>query len=225
MIILPIGDVNSREKFPYVTYLLIVTNCVIFFIWGFGNDYEKIVLNYGLIPEQTQPFTFITSIFLHGSILHLFGNMLYLWICGDNVEDKLGHFSYLALYLFSGITAGLFHWQLNLGSDIPTIGASGAIAGVLGAYLILFPKSRIKFWYFFWIFIFIRTGVFYLATIWALGFWFIEQLLLVYFESANKLPSGVAYWAHIGGFTFGVLIALFLRFTGLVQTKRKSYYD
>lgn len=182
----------------------------------FSPDYEKIVQHFGLIPLHAQPLTFVTSIFLHGSIFHLLGNMLFLWICGDNVEDRLGHFGFLLFYLAAGIIASLTHIKMTTMPGIPCIGASGAISGVLGAYVVLFPKSKIKFWYLFWFYLIFRTGTFTLASVWALGFWFIEQLLLGYLNLSVQ-SGGVAYWAHIGGFISGLLIVGLLRFSGVVR--------
>jgi len=223
MIILPIGDINPRTRVPFVNYTLLALNIGIFFILYFGQDYERVVRQFGLVPLHPQPITFITSLFLHGGILHLLGNMLFLWICGDNVEDRLGHFGFLLLYLASGIIAHLTHIKMTTSPEIPCIGASGAISGVLGAYVVLFPTSKIKFWYFFWLLFIPRAGTFTLASVWALGFWFIEQLLLGYLTSSYQ-SVGVAYWAHIGGFVFGLMIVGILRFTGLVRggIKRQS---
>lgn len=213
MIILPIGDINPHSKIPVTNYTILALNIGIFFVFYFSYDYEKIVQQFGLIPLSSQPITFVTSMFLHGGILHLFGNMLYLWICGDNVEDRLGHFGFLLLYLASGIAASLTHIQMTSMSEVPCIGASGAISGILGAYVALFPKNKIKFWYLFWFYLFFRMGTFTLASIWAISLWFLEQLLLGYFSHT----VGVAYWAHIGGFVFGLVIAVLLRLYRLVR--------
>lgn len=234
MLIIPIGDINPRKTTPYVNYSLIGLNILAFLLFAFRSDYPAIVETYGLVPAHLQPFDFITAMFLHGSLWHLLGNMLYLWICGDNVEDRLGHFGYLALYLGAGIMAGLAHsvmvqhtamsispfsytTDMISEAEIPCIGASGAIAGILGAYLVIFPKNKIKFFYLIWLFVFIFPGVFYLASFWAIGFWFIQQLLLTYIENVYKMPSGIAYWAHIGGFLIGLICAGVLIMTGLVQ--------
>ncbi|MEK7449189.1 MAG: rhomboid family intramembrane serine protease [Planctomycetota bacterium] len=227
MLILPIGDINPRRTVPYVNYLLIAVNTAVFILLGFQENYDLIVSRYGLTPAQIKPLTFITSMFLHGSIFHLVGNMLFLWICGDNVEDRLGHLGFLLLYLTAGLVAGGAHILMISPAEkmIPCIGASGAISGIMGAYLVLFPGSRIKFWYFFFFYFFIRTGTFMLTSFWAIGFWFAEQLLLTFISSAYQMPSGVAYWAHIGGFVFAFIIVLLIRSTGIVQGGlRKKHY-
>lgn len=214
---LPIGDINPRRTIPYVNYILIGLNVVIFFLFYFRIDYDRTVLSYGLVPARLEAFDFITSIFLHGSFFHLLGNMLYLWICGDNVEDRLGHLGYSVLYVGSGVAAGLAHTLMTSSSMVPCIGASGAIAGVLGAYVVIFPKSRIKVFYMFWFYIFIRMGVFQLTSIWAIGFWFIQQLFLTWLANAYQMPSGIAYWAHIGGFVIGAICIGLLRLSGMVR--------
>ncbi|GAI14337.1 unnamed protein product [marine sediment metagenome] len=219
MIILPIGDINPRKTVPYVNYTIIGLNIIIFFLFSFRSDYQQLVLNYGLVPARLEITDFIASMFLHGSVWHLLGNMLYLWICGDNVEDRLGHFGYIVLYVGAGIAAGLVHSMMvsAMASEIPCIGASGAIAGVLGAYVIIFPKSKIKFFYLFWLYIFIRMGVFHLVSMWAIGFWFVQQLFLTYLASAYQMPSSIAYWAHIGGFIIGAISIGLLRLSGIVR--------
>ncbi|MBI4833778.1 MAG: rhomboid family intramembrane serine protease [Planctomycetes bacterium] len=213
-IVLPVGDVNSRRTFPFVNYLLAAVNCYVFFAYGLDEDF---IYQYALIPERLEPLTFLTSMFLHGSLAHLIGNMLFLLICGDNVEDKVGHFGYLVLYLVSGLIASGAHVVTHYASDIPTIGASGAVAGILGSYLAFFPFSRIKFWAIFLIFPF----SFYMPAIVFLGFWFVQQLLLSYAEISYNMPSGMAYWAHAGGFAFGLFVSIILRMLGVGSTERK----
>lgn len=216
MIIIPIGDINPRTRVPFVNYTILVLNIGIFFMLYFSSDYGETVQQFGLIPLHPQPVTFITSLFLHGGVLHLLGNMLFLWICGDNVEDRLGHIGYLLLYLAAGIIAAFTHIKMTNMPEIPCIGASGAISGVLGAYVVLFPTSKIKFWYLFWFYLIFRSGTFTLTSVWALGFWFGEQLLLGYLTLSNN-AVGVAYWAHIGGFGFGLIMVGLLRLTGLTR--------
>lgn len=151
-------------------------------------------------------YTLFTSIFLHGGIIHLGSNMLYLYIFGDNIEDAFGHGRYLAFYLISGFAASLAHILTTLDPAIPTIGASGAISGVLGAYLVLYPRARILALVLaFWIAIISIPAVFFLA------FWFVFQLFYGTITFAFEIPSGTAYWAHIGGFVVGMILALTIR--------------
>ena len=219
--IIPIGDVNPRRRFPFINYTLIAVNVGIFIVYFFRPGYEEIVRNYGLIPAAFSFRDLFTSAFLHGGLFHLFGNMLYLGIVGDNVEDRLGHLGYLMFYLLSAAAAGLVHIAFNMGSPIPTIGASGAVSGVLGAYALLFPFSRIKFLFFIWLIFFVRVGTFYLPAVVAIGLWFVMQLFLSFWMKAHPAMGGVAYWAHIGGFLFGVILVLLARSMRLVGRDRR----
>ena len=217
LLIIPVGDENPRKRLPVVNYLLLAANLIIFFYFSLWRSaqYTRIVQTCGLVPVEFQRnflgalasegWKLITPLFLHGSIPHVLGNMLFLWIAGDNVEDKLGHGLYLLFYLLSGVAANLGHIVMAVGpsAGIPCIGASGAIAGVLGAYVIWFPRRRIRFWYFF----FFVMGTFKLPSFYAIGFWFVQQLYLGKLQMMAQ-TTGVAYWAHIGGFIFGALIAL-----------------
>jgi membrane associated rhomboid family serine protease len=153
--------------------------------------------------------TLLTSMFIHGGFLHIASNMLYLWVFGDNVEDQLGHVTYLIFYVVCGIAAGLTHVLVNAGSTIPSVGASGAIAGVLGGYLLMFPGAQVRTLLFLGpIILFPRISAFIL-----IGFWFITQLLsgVASLGMTSQQTSGVAFWAHIGGFVAGLLLALVLR--------------
>jgi len=219
--IIPIGDVNPRRRFPFINYTLIAVNVGIFTAFLFRPGYEEIVRNYGLIPAAFRLRDLFTSAFLHGHPFHLFGNMLYLGIVGDNVEDRLGHLGYLMFYLLSAAAAGLVHIAFNMGSPIPTIGASGAVSGVLGAYALLFPLSRIKFLYFIWLIFFVRVGTLHLPAAVAIGFWFLMQLFLGFMVAGRPSMGGVAYWAHIGGFLFGTILVLLARQMGLVARARR----
>jgi len=209
----PLKDDNPTEKPPIVTILFIVINALVFFYQiSLGEDFQYLIVKLGAIPyeitHQTEVtpeaafpvnMTLLTAMFMHGGWLHVIGNMWYLWIFVYNFEDKLGHFKFILFYLASGIIASFAHILTNPNSTIPMIGASGAIAGVLGAYLIKFPKSRILTLIF--IVWFIR--IVKIPAIYVLGFWFIIQLI-------NGLPSiglevgGVAWLAHIGGFVAGM---------------------
>lgn len=203
---LPIGDDNSnRRKFPFITYLLIAINLVVFYLELTRG--EVFVLAWSFTPARflADPsgnmITTLTAMFMHAGRLHLLGNMLYLGIFGDNVEDRMGHFRFLLFYLACGVAATLAQFFVMLISNIPNLGASGAIAGVLGSYLLLFPRGRVYMLLFRWI-----TPV----PAWlALGFWILIQII----SGAGSLASagttgGVAYMAHIGGFVAGVFFTL-----------------
>src|ERR1051326_224930 len=177
--IIPIGDVAKTKHTAWINWLLIFANCAIF-AWYFRPDrYETVISNYAMVPDHWQNWkTLFTSMFLHGDIVHLLGNMLFLYIAGDNVEDRLGHLAYLVFYLGAGLVGGLTHvaYALHFGSgaDVQTVGASGAISGVMGAYLVFFPKSQIRFMI--WLLIFIRT--FTLPAWGVIGFWVGSQVLM-----------------------------------------------
>ncbi|HUJ26510.1 MAG TPA: rhomboid family intramembrane serine protease [Myxococcales bacterium] len=221
---IPLRDTVRSRTAPIVTVGLIALNVMVFLHEvGLGPYLERFVFAYGLIPRRLvywrgdplDPLRFLpllTSMFWHGGWLHLLGNMLYLWIFGDNVEDRLGHFRYLFFYLLCGAVAGLTQVALNPASQLPTIGASGAIAGVLGAYLVTYPRSRVlTFVPLFFLPWFVEIpAVFYLA------FWFLMQLL----EGIGSLGArtadtgGVAVWAHVGGFIAGVILVKLMQPAG-----------
>lgn len=211
---IPLRDTNPRRRVPIVTYALIALNVLAFF-WqlSLGRSLEPALFRIAFIPARFwipgnwafDVYTIVTSMFLHGGLLHIGSNMLYLFIFGDNIEDRLGRFRYLLFYLLCGFFATFAHAFFSPGSRIPAIGASGAIAGVLGAYLILFPKARVMTLIPIFVFITIRE----LPAILLLGFWFVLQL----FSGVGSLGvqdaqdmGGVAYFAHIGGFVAGMLL-------------------
>ena len=213
---IPLRDMNPRRTVPVVNILLIVVN-VLMFLWevGQGPYLERTLEIVAFIPARfwayplailPNAFSIGISMFLHGGWLHLGGNMLYLWIFGDNIEDRLGHVRYLIFYLLCGAFATFAHAFMNPASTVPSIGASGAIAGVLGAYLVLFPKARVLTIIPIFVFFTIRE----IPAILVLGLWFVLQLFTGF--ASLGMPSdsgGVAYFAHIGGFATGiVLIAL-----------------
>lgn len=213
---IPIRDQIPTRSVPFVNYLLIAANILAFiFQWLAGADQEALVWQFALIPAQVTAgldlgdiSDIFTSMFMHGGWAHLLGNMLYLWIFGDNVEDRMGSFNYLIFYLAGGVAASLAHILTNPGSQIPTVGASGAIGAVLGAYLVLYPRSRVL--------TFIPLGFFMRLTLVpasiVLGLWFVLQLFSGVLSLGGPDVGGVAFWAHIGGFAFGALIAfLFAR--------------
>jgi membrane associated rhomboid family serine protease len=204
----PIRDHNPSGRTPYVTYALIMANIAVFLgYWNtLASDHDLAVFFYvwGLVPErvlagQGLP-TLITHMFLHGGWLHLAGNMLFLWIFGDNLEDELGHGRFALFYLACGFGAAALQVAADPVSGAPMVGASGAIAGVLGGYLLLFPRARIDVLFIFVIFF----RVFSIAAWVVLGVWFGLQL----WSSASGATDGVAYLAHVGGFVAGVVLTL-----------------
>jgi membrane associated rhomboid family serine protease len=214
---LPLRDDIPSNRFPLVTVTLIVLNVIVFLQeLMLGADLERALFNWAIVPARYTdvsvvrevPLTylvvpFFSSMFLHGGWIHLLGNMWTLWIFGDNVEDRLGHGKFLLLYLLSGLAAGALHIFTNFNSMVPTIGASGAVAGVMGAYLRFFPHARVHTVIppFIW-------AVFDLPAVVFLGWW----LLLQFFNGTASLVAqgdygGVAWWAHVGGFIFGMVMA------------------
>jgi membrane associated rhomboid family serine protease len=222
ILVLPLYDDNPTVRVPVVTYALIGI-CIAAFLYQLGGNEERIVYAYGVIPallfdgarlgqgvDGMPPWaTIFTSMFLHSGWLHLGGNMLFLWIFGNNIEDVLGHGRYLFLYLVSGLTAALAQAAADPSSTVPMVGASGAIAGVLGAYLLLYPRANVHV--FVWIIIFFRLVTVPAWTM--LGAWFALQLLSGLASSAHA--PGVAFWAHIGGFMCGLALLVVLRPRGL----------
>ena len=214
---LPLSDHNPRRITPVVNYLLVAANVLAFF-WelSLGPSIQRDLTILAFVPARfwAAPLyppniaRIFISMFLHAGCLHIGGNMLYLWFFGDNIEDRLGHFRYLIFYLLCGIAATLAHAIFNPASRMPSIGASGAIAGVLGAYILLFPKARVTTLIPIFFFITVRE----IPAVIVLGLWFILQLFvgvtsLGVADAANA--GGVAYFAHIGGFIAGmVLIAV-----------------
>ena len=207
---IPIGDLNPRRHFPLATILIIALNVVVFFYQLLLPDeaLNRLVLAAGVVPyEVTNRFgvavvgDLLTSMFLHGGWMHIISNMLYLWIFGDNVEDRLGLPVYAAFYLVAGIGASLAQVAINPASTIPTIGASGAIAGVLGAYLVMFPKTRVRTLIL--AFRFIR--IVELPALVVLGLWFVLQIFSGLASVTSMATGGVAWFAHIGGFVIGLL--------------------
>lgn len=210
---IPLKDLNPRVRPPVVTVLLIAANVAAFFYTVMlpTRVGEALVYHMAMVPARIpQAFSghsvtfgeafvpFLTSMFLHSSVLHLMGNMLFLWIFGDNVEDYLGHFEYLLFYLVCGVGAGVAHTITNFHSNLPALGASGAISGVMGAYLVLYPRSRVLTL----IFIFLVP----VPAVIILGWWFILQFLQGVQSLGMRAAGGVAWWAHIGGFLLGMFL-------------------
>lgn len=220
----PIRDHNPSGKTPYVTYVLMAANILIFLsYWPLFNDPRALnafFFEWAMIPvlvtQDGMLGSMLTSMFLHGGIMHLAGNMLFLWIFGDNMEEEMGHFGYLLFYLACGLGAAAAHVMAAPYSQVPTVGASGAIAGVMGGYLLLFPKARVDI-----LFIFIVFFRIFTIPAWImLALWFGFQLFGG--VGANPDEGGVAYWAHAGGFVLGVLLTLpvFVRRGGMAFWKQ-----
>ncbi len=243
---IPLRDSNPTTTFPVVTVALIAANVVAFIVDRVTASMEVarvltpigivevprvvggLAQHYAMVPADVTSdpagagMTIVTSMFLHANWLHIGGNMLYLWIFGNNVEDTLGHVGFLVFYLVSGIGAALTHILTGPGSEVPTIGASGAVAGVMGAYLVLFPHARVL--------ALVPLGFFStLAEVPALlviGFWAVIQFLNVSFLGGGELRGGgVAYAAHAGGFTLGLVIILLLGGQRLLHRRRARWTD
>ncbi len=218
---IPLKDLNPSRTYPFVNITLILANIAVF-IYELGLEatlprraFDALLLSYSTVPARFPSFLaghagfevsflpLVTSMFLHSGFLHIAGNMLFLWIFGDNVEDFFGHFTYLLFYLVCGIGAGLLHVLFNFHSNIPAVGASGAISGVMGAYILLFPRARILTL----VFIFpipVPAVIF-------LGLWYLTQFLAGLSTLGVKVTGGVAVWAHIGGFLLGMLLTALAR--------------
>jgi len=221
---IPIRDDTPRFSTPYVTYFIIALNALVFlFELSLGGEGHRalnsLMYQFGVVPAHFERalagsanyslsglfLTILTSMFLHASWLHIIGNMWVLWIFGDNIEDYVGHFPYLLFYLVSGFAASLTHILLNADSKIPSVGASGAIAGVMGAYFVLYPRARVLtivpliiFFTFWWLPAWI-----------VLGYWFLVQFLsgaATSIAETSQTSGGIAFWAHVGGFLAGIVL-------------------
>lgn len=208
---IPLRDVIPSRTTPGVTITLIVVNVVIYVFGLMLSDQgrEAMIYTFGLVPALFSVFNLFTSMFVHGSLAHLAGNMLFLWIFGDNVEDRLGHGRFIAFYLMCGVVAALAQTVLHASSLVPMVGASGAIAGVMGAYLVLYPRSRVLMLFPFPPILFELPALFFLVM------WFVVQFLngvsqLPVLEH-NAISGGVAFWAHVMGFVAGLLLVLVMR--------------
>jgi rhomboid family protein len=216
--VIPLRDIQQRQRFPIVNLLLIAANVVLFiYELGLGSHLEGFLSGSAFVPSRfflpgntgNDIQSIFLSMFLHGGWAHILGNMLYLWIFGDNVEDRMGHAGYLVFYLLSGVAATLAHAFMSPHSTMPAIGASGAISGVLGAYLVMFPRARVV--------TLIPLGFFLrlaeLPALLVLGMWFLLQLLsgTASLNAPTAQEGGVAWWAHIGGFAFGMIVGVFFR--------------
>lgn len=225
---IPLRDENPSKGIPYVNILLIFANIAAFvhqkfLVFGGSQD---LVLRMGYIPYELThlvdigppsripiPLTIFTAMFMHGGWIHLLGNMLFLWIFGDNVEEKLGHFRYMYFFLMCGVAASLFHIFTNYHSRVPCIGASGAVAGIMGAYMFLFPRARIKTLLILGIFIQVVS----IPAIVMLGYWILIQILSGFTEWGSRTGGGIAWFAHIGGFFAGFFLMIIMK-----KRKRRS---
>ncbi len=245
---IPIGDENPTLRTPWMTYaILTVTITTWLVVQGTGFDQEQLaasVCNLGLVPgeltgraplglaipigprmacvvdnEPINMFTPITSMFLHGGWMHLIGNAMFLWVFGNNVEDSMGRFRFLVFYLVCGIAAAAAHILVTPSSPVPTVGASGAISGILGAYLLMYPRVRVKMLFIFIIFFKVFRIPAWIVLLW----WFLVQVLTGLPELSplrrEVISGGVAVWAHIGGFVTGVLLARLFENPDLVQRR------
>ena len=206
---LPIGDDDSsRRTVPLVTYALIALNVLFFFVEQSGGD--AFIGKWAFVPRRflANPYgdfpTLFTSMFMHAGWVHLGGNMLYLWIFGDNVEDRFGHINFTVFYLLCGLAATFAQLAFSLGSNVPNVGASGAIAGVLGAYILLFPQGKVR--------VLQNQGVIQVPALIVIGLWIVLQLFSGIGSIANTAQTGgVAYMAHIGGFLAGFVLTFVFR--------------
>ncbi|HWU26677.1 MAG TPA: rhomboid family intramembrane serine protease [Rhizomicrobium sp.] len=217
---IPISDDNPTRLFPFFTWGLIIA-CVLVYVWelSLGREMEAAIAVLGFTPASLSgasiqisgigqvpaALTIFTSMFLHASFLHIAGNMLYLWIFGNNIEDAMGHLRFLVFYLVCGVAAAMALAHADPSARLPMVGASGAISGVLGSYLLLFPRARVT--------VIVPLGIifypFRITALWVVGFWFLLQL----FSAAVTRPGepGVAWWAHVGGFVAGLVLTPFFK--------------
>ncbi len=213
---IPLKDNIDHKEFPYVNIMLIVINIVVFaYEIGLGPDFVNFLNQYGVVPSKyfattqisfTRIFPLFSSMFMHAGLLHLAGNMLFLFIFGDNVEDSMGHFRYFFFFILVGLLSNLAHIYTNPASTIPSLGASGAVSGIMGAYILLFPRAQVATLIFLIFFFFVVE-----IPAWGfLGLWFLLQMINGASSiGASSSSSGVAWFAHIGGFAAGVALVLF----------------
>ena len=212
----PLGDDNSmRRSTPYVTYILIAINVAVFLLELQNSD--EFIKRWAFVPalfsadEAGNIPTIFTAMFMHGGWLHLGGNMLYLWIFGDNVEDRFGHFKFLIFYVLTGIAATFAQYYVMPDSSVPNVGASGAIAGILGAYILMFPQARVN--------VLVGNQMVAMPALIVLGLWIALQMFsgvgsIAYTDESTRDVGGVAYMAHVGGFVAGLLMTFLFRGSG-----------
>lgn len=214
---IPIKDLNPTRTFPAINYALIAVNVVVFFYQATlpPHAFKAFLMANATVPSKIPQFLagylgfkmafypMFTSMFLHGGLMHLLGNMLFLYVFGDNVEDYFGHIGYLLFYLFCGVGSSMVHVLFNWHSSLPAIGASGAISGVMGAYAVLYPRANVLMLFF--VFLIPIPAVF------VLGYWFVLQFVAGIGAMGAANAGGVAFWAHIGGFLIGLPIAWMIK--------------
>ncbi len=213
---IPLRDRNPSGSFPVVTVCIIILNVLVFFYeLSLGRHLDNLIVHFGVVPLKVTHFStingatvlntyfpFLSYLFLHGGFIHLIGNIWYLWIFGDNVEDTLGHLKFILFYFVCGIVSAIVHVVFNSQSGVPCVGASGAIAGILGAYMVTFPRARILVvlpLFIVWEFIELPAAM-------VLGFWFVIQFFIGVATLSSSGGEGVAWWAHIGGFVSGIIL-------------------
>jgi len=233
--VIPLQDTIPARRYPVVTVALIAANVVIFLQEvALGPSLERFIYTFGFVPARYLYLTevapqallprfgpMLTAMFLHGGWLHLIGNMWTLWIFGDNVEDRLGRGRFLAFYLGCGLAAAYAQYWMDPASEVPTVGASGAIAGVMGGYFVLFPHARVLTL----VPILFYPAIVFMPAVVFLGLWFLLQLFNGAFAvaGAGMLAGGVAWWAHVGGFLTGVLLVRILARRDYVELRRDEY--
>jgi membrane associated rhomboid family serine protease len=212
----PVGDTNVRgARLPIVTWFFIALNALVFvYELSLGDAaLQRFFMQFGVVPSEIQQgenlLSLLTSMFMHGGWAHILGNMAFLFVFGDNIEAVLGKILYPIFYLAGGLAASFAHILFNLGSDIPSIGASGAIAAVMGAYAVMFPGARVRMF----VFLGYRAGITQVSALVFLGIWFVTQLFsgVASLGAPTAQTSGVAFWAHIGGFVFGLAVGALFR--------------
>jgi membrane associated rhomboid family serine protease len=220
----PLRDDRPTYSAPVVTTLLIVACALVFFYELSLDEYSRnyFITLYGVVPAHLRPVTLVTSLFLHGGWSHIIGNMLFLWAFGKSLEDAMGHTKFLVFYMVCGIVAGITHVAFNYYSSLPTVGASGAIAGVMGAYLIKFPRARIHTLIFV-LFFFTMADI---PAAFILVYWFVMQLFSGYGSIAhtNVTDSGVAWFAHVGGFITGMILVNLMGTRARYFPRRDTYW-
>jgi membrane associated rhomboid family serine protease len=220
----PLRDDRPTYTAPIVTTLLIVACALVFLFELSLDEYSRdyFISRYGLVPAHMRPITLVSSMFLHGGWSHIIGNMLFLWAFGKSLEDAMGHSKFLAFYLICGVTAGIAHVAVNSNTTLPTVGASGAIAGVMGAYLVKFPRARIHTLVFLFFFVTMAD----IPAAFILVYWFITQLFSEYgsITQAHVVNGGVAYAAHIGGFVMGMILIQFMGTRTRYYPRRDIYW-
>jgi membrane associated rhomboid family serine protease len=218
---IPLSDVIPSRTTPVVTVTLIVVNALVFLYEQALSEpfLREFVASYALIPAEFSVAALFTSQFQHAGWMHILSNMLYLWIFGDNVEDRLGHVRFILFYLGAGAAAAILQTLFNPLSNVPMVGASGAIAAVMGAYFVLYPHSRVLTA----VFLIVFFDIIEVPAVFFLGLWFLLQLLsgVGSLAVSNAAGGGIAFWAHIGGFVVGALIGLVLR----ARDRRWQRYD